>query len=514
MPSKPLGDVGAAWETVRSPASRAAAVFVHGWGGDYLETWTRKPRFRAPLKSLIDHLAEDAALPWLFYSVRHTGAAFESTTIDHIAGIVQTVLDTYVYKVADVVVLVAHSLGGLACRQLILNEIDRLPRAEMKIAGLLMYGTPNDGASMAKLAGGLLGSASGEQMRTYSDELRRLNSEWLERVANGGNPARGFDQRAPLLCWNVVGTSDRVVTPSSAAHMALMGDVKMVAKGHLDMVKPASVDDVSVGIARDFLAEAEKRVASRPRDYACDKLAALTRAAAAREPWVLTEEETIELTQLDGDRSRFSEAASLFRSHITTVRTGVACGATLQIGARLDTANYEPGVTVAFDCAIGDGVVSSAVSDVLRSGDIDEEELKDLVRVDRVEATNGTRSLPFAAEPITRTDGCYLLPFRCENWPESLERVDRLEVEISSVIDLAMGWYTFYAPNTVTDRLTVTFRSPFRIACLLHEPLRSQAQPKENDFVSGSYVTRVRIDGPVAAGARIMFIFRRDDGGE
>jgi alpha-beta hydrolase superfamily lysophospholipase len=41
-------------------------------------------------------------------------------------GTVQTFLDTYVYKAADAVVLIAHSLGGLACRRLILDEIGRL----------------------------------------------------------------------------------------------------------------------------------------------------------------------------------------------------------------------------------------------------------------------------------------------------------------------------------------------------------------------------------------------------
>lgn len=507
-----LGDIGAAWPVIRQPAPRLAAVFVHGWGGDFLGTWAAKKWFSRPSTSLIEHLANDATLPWRFYSVRHSGKAFQPAKIGDLANTVQTFLDTYVYKTADAVALISHSLGGLACRQLILNEIDRLPRDEMKVVGLLMFGTPNDGTSMARAAGGILRSGSGHDMRSYSEPLRLLNAGWLEHIANGGNPERDFDERAPLLCWNVVGSSDRVVTTSSASHMALMGDVKTVPKGHLDMVKPVSATDVPVGIARDFLAAAERRFAERQRHYACDKVAADVRKAAASEPWVLTEEETIELTPLDGDRSRFSEATSLFRSNVTTVRTGVACEPALNVGARVDTASYEPGVNVVFDCSIGDGVVSSVVSDALRSGAVTNETLGDLVQVKRVAAVHNARPLAFTPQPVHGKDGWYLLPFRCADWPEGVERVDRLEVEISSVIDLAMGWYTFWLPNTVTDRLTVSFRTPFPVACLLHEPLRSMTKPRENDFVNGAYLTKVRFEGPVAAGTRIVFVFRRDNG--
>ncbi|HET7436843.1 MAG TPA: alpha/beta fold hydrolase [Thermoanaerobaculia bacterium] len=514
MPHELLGDVGAAWPALRTPPPRLAAVFVHGWGGDFLETWFKKPTFRNPLKGLIEYLAEDAALPWRFFSVKHTGKAFEPAKIGDLAGTVQLFLDSYVAD-ADAVVLIAHSLGGLACRRLILEQIERLSRHEMKIIGLLMYGTPNDGTSMAKAAGGVLHSATGDEMRTYSEALRDINARWLERIANGGNPARDFDDRAPLLCWNVVGTADRIVPTSSASHMALMGDVKTVAKGHLAMVKPLSDNDVPIKIARNFLAAAETRFTERARDYACDKLAADSRKAAASHPWVVTEEETIELTPLSGDRSLFSDAKSLYRSHVLTVRTGVACEPVLQVGARLATASYEPGVNVVFDCTIGDGVTENSVTEAIRSGAVTREQLKEVVSVERIEATHGTRNLPFAAQEVQARDGWYLLPFRCDSWPPGVNRVDRVEVEISSVIDIAMGWYTFYAPNTVTERLTVSFRSPFEIACLLHEPLRSNATfMKENDFINGAYLTKVRVDGPVAAGARMVFIFRRDDGSQ
>jgi pimeloyl-ACP methyl ester carboxylesterase len=493
------------------PAPRLAAVFVHGWGGDYLKTWTYKRFLREAQKSLIDYLAEDPTLTsWRFFSVRHTGKAFEPAKIGDLANTIQTFLDTYVYKVADAVVLIAHSLGGLACRQLILSEIDRLPRHQMKIVGLLMYGTPNDGTSMAKAAA-LLSSGTGNEMAAYSEPLRSLNAGWLERIANGGNPERNFDDRAPLLCWNVVGSADHVVRTSSASHMALLGNVKTVSKGHLEMVKPVSANDVSIGIARDFLAAAETRFRNRARDYACDKVAAEMREAAVSAPWVITEEEAIELTPLDSDRPWFSGAKSLFRSRVTTVRTGVDCKAALNVGVRLDTAAYDPGADIVFDCSIGDGVVSSAVSGALRSGAVGIDTLNELVRVDRIEATHGTRTIRFEPKKVWGKDGWYLLPFACTDWPEGIVRVDRLEVEISSVIDTAMGWYTFNAPNTVTNRLTVSFRSPFKTVCLLHEPLRRMKDIKENDVVGGEFLTVVRIDNPVAAGARITFVFRRDD---
>src|SRR5262245_17222389 len=317
-----LGGTGACWAPACADTRRKAVVFVHGWEGDHVETWRPKKKwFRAQKKGVIDYLADDPNVTWKCFSVHHTGGVFNAATIAAIAGTLRTFLCDYVYGEHDVVALVAHSLGGLACRQFIINDIDECRRdgVKTKIGGLLMFGTPNDGASIAKAAGRFLGSASGADMQTYGSALLTLNQQWLERVTNGGRAELDLDQRSNLPCWNVVGTSDRVVTIASAQHLALLGDVWTVPYGHLRMVKPSSREDASVVRVREFLSKVEQRFQDRPREEAMELLTAETRSRVRKASWLASEEETIELEELPPDRkAEFPAPGEIYALRLTT----------------------------------------------------------------------------------------------------------------------------------------------------------------------------------------------------
>lgn len=505
-----LGDVGADWTPDRSRDARLAAVFVHGWEGDHVTTWAKKPLLGARKAGLLDYLGADEALHWKLYTVRHDAGAFNPTRMSEIAGLLRAFLEAYVYKHAEGVALIAHSLGGLACRQLIVEEIERFSRRELKIFGLLMFGTPNDGASMARAAN-LIGSAAGNDMLTYSEPLKRLNANWLERIANGGSPVIDFDNRASILCRNVVGLSDGVVTSASASHMALLGDTIPTSKDHGSLTKPVSENDTPVVFTRDFLHAVEQRFAQRHHDLACDALAAETHARAASASWITRCEVGIELTALDADGVKhFTPGSQLFRSRVTTLKTDVECGSEICIGLRLETQNYDHGTEVDFDQVIGDGVSSNAVSGVLRAGAI-EAPLVDVLLAVKLVVRHAGRELRYDAAPrVLQKGGCFVLPFRCDAFPAGVTRVDSLELEVTSILDLAMGWYTYFTTSTITDSLDVMFRSPFRAVCLLPVPLRGNVDmPKPNDEVGGRFETRFQYEGPVNADTRITYIFRR-----
>lgn len=506
-----LGTAGGKWTPLSRRAPRLGAVFVHGWNGDWLTTWCDKARFGERKAGLIDFLVDDPDTAWRFYAVRHTAGAFEPAKIADVANTIQTFLRTYVYKEVDAVALIAHSLGGLACRQLVLDEIEREPRSALKIFGLLMYGTPNDGTSMARAAGRLW-SKAGEEMRTYSGPLEQLNRGWLERVVNGGDPSIDMDNRAPIECWNVVGASDKVVTTASAAHMALLGDIHTIPKNHRSLTKPVAADDEAVVIARDFLRKVEARYRDRRVEIACDELAAEARSRAAAAPWVATEEETIELLEIPaGAKVLFAEREGLFQSKVTTVRTRATCEKALHVGVRLNSARYDAGTVVAYECAIGDGVLANAVSESVRNGTIARERLTELVTVHRIAVTHDGETYSYApGDIVSKNSGWFLMPYVCDTFPAGVDRVDRFELEVTSVVDMDMGWYTYFTEHTVTDGLVVTFRAPFKVACLLHEPLRRSARLVANDQVGGAFATEVRIEGPVAAGSRITWVFERD----
>ena len=497
MTAIPIGNIGFRWETP-TPAPRLAAVFVHGWQGDHRTTWAPKRFFRLQ-NGLIDYLAADAALPWRYFSICHSAGVFNPSQVDDVAGIVRAFLETYVYSEADAVALIAHSLGGLACRRFLVDEIVRRARKELKVSGLLMYGTPNDGVAMGEAAG-FFGSPSAAQMQTYSDTLRRLNEQWLERVTNGGDPAIETDNRAAMVCWNVVGTNDRVVTPASAAHLALLGDVKTIPKDHRSLTKPVSADDFPVRIASDFLNTVSKRISDAPREIASDMLAAEVRQRVETSTWVGREEHNIVLRKLN--------ASSLFRAEIHLRTHDLVCRKDFYVGVRLADKNINYDREVDYDHLIGDGVLGSAVTNAIRQG-VDVARLRDTVSVDYVRVRHGGNTYDYQPDAPVVGNGWFLFVLRCPSFPTKVSRIEDLELCLQTTIDLAMGWYTYVTYDTVIESLSLGFSCPFETKVLLHPPLRERATVGDNKIVDGLNANPVHVPGPIAAGSRITWVFRR-----
>jgi pimeloyl-ACP methyl ester carboxylesterase len=493
-----LGDVGIKLQT---PGARRAAVLVHGWQGNFLTTWTRGAN------GFLEYLAETEPT-WNYYSLRHTAGAFSPAAIRDVAGSVRTFLQSYVFPATDEVVLIAHSLGGLACRQAILDELDEHGPFELRVRGLLMFGTPNDGVSLGRAAGRFLASLSAAQMQGYSDTLRDLNARWLEQITNGGKPTSAFARRAKLLCWNVVGSADRVVTAASAAHLASIGDVKTVPKNHRTLVKPTSNNDVSVVIAAEFLRAASTQTYLAPRDRAIDVMAGYARKTASESPWVTKLEETITMTSLpEGDRKWFGRS-DIYRCRVRTRRTGVECNGNICVGIRLNEASHEDGFRPDCDFAIGKGVLGNTVYDEIRKG-VAAERLLELVTVESVEVTHGGGRLHFQPQPPASRQGAFRVDFKCIDMPIELKRVDEVVVTISTYVDLATGWYSFVSDDTAVERLEVTFQAPFESTCLHRVAFGPPLKLTENAVLDGLFSSSIVVNGPVAVGTRIDWIFER-----
>lgn len=229
VPSRIRKYVSIFWKGAR-PAPIGAAdpeapliLFVHGFTGTAKETW----------KSWFAKIAADSELQsYKVDAFSYQTAIFELPvgirlpSIDELAMGLATEISTKFEK-SRRIVIVAHSMGGLIARQMLLDLAKRGGAIEKY--SLLMYGTPNSGVVLATLA-----SKAGikpkqlDGMGLGNGFLTSLNDGWNER---------GIANRIHIRY--VVGGGDQLVTPSSAGF--LTGDARVevaVELDHFSIVDP------------------------------------------------------------------------------------------------------------------------------------------------------------------------------------------------------------------------------------------------------------------------------------
>ena len=139
------------------------------------------------------------------------------------------------------VIFLCHSLGGLVAKQYIINCAMEERLAEIK--GLLLFATPNNGAGLAGVSNYVpLLSRQVRQLCKNSAFLDNQNDYWARLKLN---------QKIPVKY--VYGSFDRVVEKTSAQaqwgnDLAVIND-----KGHLDLVKPESDQDLVYCVTKKFL---------------------------------------------------------------------------------------------------------------------------------------------------------------------------------------------------------------------------------------------------------------------
>jgi HAD superfamily phosphoserine phosphatase-like hydrolase len=215
-------------------------LFVHGLGGDGPGTWGDFPR----------HIAADARLAEYdvgFFEYPTAVLKFKPwkryPPIQTLGDALRTVIDNR-YSTHRPIVVVAHSLGGLVARQYLIDGM--MDDAHMSVSKLLLYGVPNTGAGLAKVATHISWHHSQlRQLCKDSDLIDLLNRAWQRlKVADR------VDVRY------VLGSDDRVV--DEAAARGFPGNPKVdviLGRGHRSLVKPTSSDDLTFQILQNFVVE-------------------------------------------------------------------------------------------------------------------------------------------------------------------------------------------------------------------------------------------------------------------
>jgi pimeloyl-ACP methyl ester carboxylesterase len=491
-------------------------VFVHGWSGDARSTWTWKPAWwRFPKKAshvnLLELLSKESGLACDFLALGHAAGAVGDTVIESVADSLRTFLELRCK--GRNVVLVAHSLGGLACRHAVIDLLERVGADDCPVIGILMFGTPNSGTQIARYPNRFLLSVSAGQMEPLTLFLERLNRAWLTHVVNNGDPDGSLGTRLNLPCQTVIGETDRIVPRSSASSLSLLGQWKSVRKNHRGLPKAESANDPTFAFVTEFVRECSKWAETKALRRMVDKLSnavrrtALGGSARPVETWTLEETDTIVLTERSGPAT-----GDILNCGIVSVRRGGKAKEIVRICVRLEDRDPERD-DLDYTHLIGQGLLSEdrylRLADLLRDAKVDIDSVAALLSVKGVTLTHsaGTQEYEYSSEDSSFGLGYAILAFRLPG-AGSVPRKNELTLRLETLADVRQGWYSYFAARTVVEKITVEVQAPFPVIAL-QRCWWSEAPISHGRAGTGAYFSKVSVPGPVIAGVCLDWFFNK-----
>lgn len=215
-------------------------LFIHGLGGS-IKTWKMFGEVIAADMTLSDQYDLDyyvyptSLVTWRFWR--------PIPKIQDLADGLKSYIDNK-SREYDSIVLVCHSLGGLVGRYYILKEIKN--RAIIKATKMILYATPNNGASLAHV-GRLLSWRHYQikQLCKDSDIIEFLNTDW-----------ETFNVKQQIRMKYVIAGLDNIVMKTSAqGHWGNTDTETVIDRGHFNIVLPSDKEDLSYKILKNFLVQ-------------------------------------------------------------------------------------------------------------------------------------------------------------------------------------------------------------------------------------------------------------------
>ncbi|MCK1298373.1 hypothetical protein IVB33_39010 [Bradyrhizobium sp. 24] len=150
------------------------------------------------------------------------------------------------------ILLVCHSMGGLIGKRCVLDHI--LRHQDLRVNGIVFFATPHQGSELAAVSDAL--SLEHHQTRAIKPDtnfLSSLNGEWLERACE-----------AKVDTTYVAAGQDACVSKKSAEGPRTSRREIDLYKGHIDIVKPRTSDDLAFLIVK---AAAKRVIYDKNADY-------------------------------------------------------------------------------------------------------------------------------------------------------------------------------------------------------------------------------------------------------
>jgi hypothetical protein len=221
-------------------------LFVHGLGGDGKSTW--RERNRPGFPDLIrddENLNSQFDVEFYQYPTSLFRLPFFSKVpkIQDLAKGLKTQIDNR-YSEYKSIVLVCHSLGGLIARMYLIEEVKN--QLSLKVNKLLLYAVPNNGDGLASVAKHMSWKHNQlAQLCKDSDLIDFLNQDWFRlKISNR------------LGIKYIVAGQDGVVDRKSTESFWGNPDLEtIIDKGHINIVKPGSAEDMSFVILKNFVDE-------------------------------------------------------------------------------------------------------------------------------------------------------------------------------------------------------------------------------------------------------------------
>ena len=205
-----------------SPDAKVLVVFVHGYTGDNIETWSNFPALLKADKRSAGMDIISVNYP-TFIARRNLG----------IADLSKWLYDEHRARVPrkyEKVVVIAHSMGGLVAREWAL-VIDKY-KVEKQFGLLIEIGTPHLGADLGALASALgLSEGFSDNLAPQSKYLADLADRW-SKLPKTARPTTHF----------FTSPQDVVVSMDSAKFQCDDG-TPYPQWGHVQLVKPEDADD-------------------------------------------------------------------------------------------------------------------------------------------------------------------------------------------------------------------------------------------------------------------------------
>lgn len=218
-------------------------VFVHGYTGDPDATWVKFPHLLRQIGQGFETGFEVASFGY------DTHLLTNRQSIEAIAQVLLSFLDAQA-DAARSVFIIAHSLGGIVTRRMLIASFSEAPDAGLfaKVRQVHFIGVPHEGAARAPKALGWVRRINPQaaDLRRDSPPLKALLGEWNDLVRRCEE-----DGLALPRLFNYVGNRDSLAPLEQALERFAERELVRVVEGdHVAIAKPHSTENAVYRLVR------------------------------------------------------------------------------------------------------------------------------------------------------------------------------------------------------------------------------------------------------------------------
>ncbi|MFJ9383813.1 ABC-three component system protein [Peribacillus sp. NPDC101481] len=166
------------------------------------------------------------------FGVKDTKPVKRNITIPKIGSLVRSAI-RYNCESYENIIIVAHSMGGLVAKSVILDELETEMGEKFKL--FISLAVPHSGSNFATIAKSLVRNEQILDLNPLSENVSRLQDEWVK-----------FKDKIPK-CLYLYGEYDTIVPKTSAVPVNVEGlSVVPCDDDHTSITKPKSLDTISL----------------------------------------------------------------------------------------------------------------------------------------------------------------------------------------------------------------------------------------------------------------------------